>query len=96
MKSDPVESSGRGEGVTRTGRTCKKPKDLSVCESEEGGRGEGCVCMILSACESEECGRGKGGGVYGVERQNKLEIKLRSTSEEFAKAMDERTIQTQW
>ena len=25
-----------------------------------------------------------------------LEIKLRSTSEEFAKAMGERTIQTQW
>ena len=34
-------NSGRAEGGTRSGRTRKKPKDLSACESEEGGRGEG-------------------------------------------------------
>ncbi len=28
-------------GGTRSGRTRKKPKDLSSCESEECGRGEG-------------------------------------------------------
>ena len=28
-------------GGTRPGRTYKKPKDLSACESEESGRGEG-------------------------------------------------------
>ncbi len=40
-----VEPSGRTEGDTRTGRTRKKPKDLSACESEERGSGGwGCVC----------------------------------------------------
>ncbi len=31
----------RGEGGTGPGLTCKKPKDLSACESEERGRVEG-------------------------------------------------------
>jgi hypothetical protein len=51
MESDAVESSGRTEGDTRSGRPCKKPKDLSPCESEESGYGwsmgrEG-VCILL-------------------------------------------------
>jgi hypothetical protein len=33
MESDTVETSGRTEGDTRPGRTRKKPKDLSVCDS---------------------------------------------------------------
>ena len=41
MESDAVEPSGRTEGDTRSGRTCKKPKDLSPCESEDRGYGEG-------------------------------------------------------
>ena len=41
MESGSVESSGRTEGDTRPGRTRRKPKKLSVCESEERGRGEG-------------------------------------------------------
>jgi hypothetical protein len=41
MESDSVEPSGRTEGDTRPGRTRRKPKNLSVCESEERGRGEG-------------------------------------------------------
>jgi len=44
MESDTVDPSGRTEGGTRPGRTWKKPKDLSVCESEECGCGEG-VCV---------------------------------------------------
>ena len=44
MESDTVESGGRTEEDTRPGRTWKKPKDLSVCENEERGCGEGgCV-----------------------------------------------------
>ena len=39
MESDVVESSGRVEGGTGSGRTRKKSKDLSTCESEELGRG---------------------------------------------------------
>ncbi len=35
-------------------------------------------------------------GLHDKTNQKYLEVKLRSTSEEFAKAMDERTIQTQW
>ena len=37
MELDAVDHNGRAEGVTRPGRTLKKPKDLSVCESEERG-----------------------------------------------------------
>ena len=41
-------SSGHNEG-TRPGQTRKKPKDLSVCDREDHGRGEGggvyVVCM---------------------------------------------------
>ena len=43
IESDAVEPSGRAEGGTRPGRTCKKPKDLTTCDSEEGGCGEGCL-----------------------------------------------------
>ena len=39
MESDAVEPIGRAEGDTSPGRTRKKPKDLSVSESEE------CVCV---------------------------------------------------
>ena len=39
-----VETSGRVEGGTRSGRTRKKPKDLSACDREERGRGKG-VCL---------------------------------------------------
>ena len=35
------KSSGHTEGDTRAGRTRKKPKDLSTCDREECGRGEG-------------------------------------------------------
>ncbi len=44
MESDSVEPGGRTEGDTRLqrpGQTRRKPKNLSVCESEERGRGEG-------------------------------------------------------
>ncbi len=53
MESVVVECSGLVEGDTGPGRTCtkrrrrhswsdtQKPKDLSVCESEENGGGEG-------------------------------------------------------
>jgi hypothetical protein len=41
MESDVVDPSGRAEGVTGSGRKSQKPKDLSVCESEERGCGEG-------------------------------------------------------
>ncbi len=45
MESDEVDPNGRTdyavEGGTRPGRTRKKPKDLSVCESEERRCGEG-------------------------------------------------------
>jgi hypothetical protein len=37
MESDEVYPSGRTEGATRPGRTWKKPKDLSGCESEDRG-----------------------------------------------------------
>jgi hypothetical protein len=43
IESDAVETSGRGEGGTRPGRTWKKPKDLTACDSEEGRCGEGCL-----------------------------------------------------
>ena len=39
MESDVLEPIGCAEGVTRPGRTHKKPKDL--CESEDFGSGEG-------------------------------------------------------
>jgi hypothetical protein len=35
MESDTVEPSGHTEGGTSPGRTLKKPKDLSVSESED-------------------------------------------------------------
>ena len=35
------KASGRVEGDTRTGRTRKKPKDLSSCDREECDRREG-------------------------------------------------------
>ncbi len=73
MKSDTVESSGRtvttqkktqdlvGRGnnqrTSRPGRTWKKPKDLSVCESEEGGCGEGGgVYVTLMESDTVESG----------------------------------------
>ena len=39
MESDVVESSGRVEGGTGSGRTRKKPKDLSACEVRSVGVG---------------------------------------------------------
>ena len=39
-------------GGTRPGRTHKKPKNLSACDREERGRGEGGVSM-LCACVNE-------------------------------------------
>jgi hypothetical protein len=39
-------------GGTRPGRTHKKPKNLSACDREERGRGEGGVCMFC-ACVNE-------------------------------------------
>ncbi len=41
MESGVIEPSGRTERGTRPGRTCRKPKDLSACESAERGYGEG-------------------------------------------------------
>jgi hypothetical protein len=41
MESGVIEPSGRAERGTRPGRTRRKPKDLSACESEECGYGEG-------------------------------------------------------
>ena len=40
MESDTVETSDRTEGDTSPGRTCKKPRHVSTCESEERGCGE--------------------------------------------------------
>ncbi len=40
---DEVDPSGRTEGGTGPGRTCRKPKDLSVRESEERGCEEGVI-----------------------------------------------------
>jgi hypothetical protein len=40
-------SSGR-VGGRRPGQTRKKPKDLSVCDSEERGCGEGGVVCVVS------------------------------------------------
>ena len=43
--------SGHGEGVTRPGRTHKRPKDLSACGREERGRGERGGVYAVSMCE---------------------------------------------
>ena len=52
-----VGDSGRSPGQTR-----KNPKDLSGCDREERGRGEGGV-RRLCGCDSEECEDGVGAGV---------------------------------
>jgi hypothetical protein len=41
MESDAVDPSGRSEGGPGPGRTRKKPKDLSACESEDRGEAGG-------------------------------------------------------
>jgi hypothetical protein len=49
-------------GGKRPGQTWKKPKDLSPCDREEGGCGEGGVCMVcVFVSEEREHGLGAGG-----------------------------------
>jgi hypothetical protein len=43
--------SGHAEGGTRPGRTRKKPKDLSACDREECGCGEGGGVYVVYMCE---------------------------------------------
>ena len=63
-------SSGHS-GDTRPGQTRKKTKDLSTRDREDGGRGEGGVCM-LCVSNSEERDRGVGAGVNSVKLSETL------------------------
>ncbi len=53
IKTTNPKSIGHVEGGTRSGRTRQKPQDLSVCESEERGRGKG-VCVYTALRQSDE------------------------------------------
>ncbi len=45
-KTYSKSSSGHTVGDRSPGQTRKKPKDLSVCDRDERGRGEGGLCIL--------------------------------------------------
>ena len=62
MESGVIEPSGRAErGTLRPGRTRRKPKDLSACESEERGYGEGvdmyATLTLMESWSQTQCSR---------------------------------------